>query len=62
MAGDVMACVFEELTGAVHHNWVRRSTVGSLLRLPGLTPEIRNKGGLAFGKLQGIRTISGPGG
>jgi len=51
------ACVFEELTHDVHHNRVLKSTLGALLELPDLAPEVRTEVGLAFRKLQGISII-----
>lgn len=51
------ACVFEELTHDVLHNRILRSTLGSLLSVPNLSPEVRTEVGLAYRKLDGISEI-----
>lgn len=51
------ACRFEELTHDVQHNRILRSTLGTLLRTPGLAKEVRAEVGLAYRKLEGITEI-----
>ena len=51
------ACDFEELSRDVLHNRILRSTLGSLLRLPGLNRDVRAEVRNAWLKLDGVQEV-----
>lgn len=51
------ACDFEELSHDVLHNRILRSTLGSLLRLPDLHPDVKTEVRAAYLKLRGVGLV-----
>lgn len=56
-AHGVLCCEYEELSHDVLHNRILRSTLGSLLRLKDLQPDVRADVRAAFAKLAGVRIL-----
>lgn len=56
-ARGVLCCEYEELSHDVLHNRILRSTLGCLLRLKDLQPDVRADVRRAFVKLEGVRTV-----